>query len=136
VHRQEEEEEMMQAMPAETVHRQEETTTVNPALAAIYEATVISKVREAANLMSMDPPLALEAQRLLLGAGDGLSALAHNYGESDPPLAAKLDAASGGIVNMTNMLGPLVGEATTKEAFSRNFTRLERQVDRIAPTLH
>jgi hypothetical protein len=136
VHRQEEEEEMLQPMPAETVHRQEEKTTVNPALAAIFEATVISKVYEAANLMSMDPPLALEAQRLLLGAGDGLSALAHNYGESDPPLAAELAAARGSIVNMTNMLGPLVGEATTKEAFSHNFTRLERQVDRIAPTLH
>jgi len=135
VHRQEEEEEMAM-MPADTVHRDGEKTTVNPALAAIFESTVIVPIAEAANFMSMDVPLAGEAERSLLGAGNGLRALADSYGDSDPLLAANLEAARGSIVSITNMLQPLIGPTTTKGAFSANLHRLKRQVDQIAPTLH
>jgi len=134
VHRQEEE--MLQPMPAETVHRQEEEEAVNPALAAIFESTVIFKIAHARADMDMDPPRARDAMVKLMGAGDGLRALESSYLDSDPVLAANLDAAGNLIVNMTNMLTSLVGEGTAKNAFGSNFRLLERQIDLIAPKLH
>jgi hypothetical protein len=123
-------------MSADTVHRQEEKTTVNPALAAIFESTVIFPIAEARHFMDMDPPRARDAMVKLLGAGEGITALELSYRDSDPVLAANLAAAGNLRINMTNMLGSLVGESTTNQAFSANFRVLERQIDQIAPKLH
>lgn len=118
VHRQEEpEEEELLTMPADTVHRQEEEELVdaelagpssspaaeptmedeaaaaapaNPALAGLFQTTVIDKYGAAVSALESEPPDAETALGALNDAWNGVSSLMPAYEESDPPLASEL----------------------------------------------
>jgi hypothetical protein len=99
VHRQEEEEEMLQPMPAETVHRQEEEegaadqgapAAANPALAALFDATVLAKHRAAIAALEGDPPDTATALAKVIDTWEGVGILSATYENHDPLLFAQL----------------------------------------------
>ena len=133
VHRQgEDEEEEVMTMPADTVHRQASSeeeelagdaeapaedviAPQNPALAALFDATILANHRAAIDHLSADPPASAAAQSALVSALDALQPLSAAYRDQDPLLFAQLRRYSNALDRASEQLVAVVSGPRSPE---------------------
>jgi hypothetical protein len=81
----------------------------NPAAAALFEATVMGKLRSVAENLAGDRPNPLESHRALRDAAAALDALSEAYKTSDPLLSESISKVHNGILVVREVLSPMAG---------------------------
>lgn len=157
----EEEEEMVMTLPADTVHRQveqeeeeveaaeggdtsvtldevviESREMANPALAALFDTTVITRVDAALVHMEADPPEADDALAAMHAAMAGVRSLADAYRESDPALTSRLLVVGNAALGLALAIQPVAGVGPDLDYIRRNLGALVGELHELTPALH
>jgi hypothetical protein len=108
----------------------------NPALAALFEHSVISQITSAQEHMATDPPEAEAALRRLNEAGLAVRALIPTYLESDPLLASELRVLRAATISSINEIWPLSERQPDVEHAREQLAALLNGAGRIPTELH
>ena len=108
----------------------------NPALAAVFEANVVSKIDEALVHMETDPAEPEAALRALNVASDTMHALAGSYRASDPLLASNLNATRNAAIALTTAIAPMAGVGPDVDYIRNGLNGLMTRTNDLTPSLH
>jgi hypothetical protein len=146
VARQEEEEEEVATLPADTVARQEEGTPAaapsseaaapTSPLAALFDAAVGNKVRTAADALAEPHPNARLAFDSLREAIRALAALGETYATSDPTLGLEIETYRNGLNVVREILAPAAGATRTAADARAMMPDAVSAADRLRAKLH